>query len=206
MFHPFDRRLAEQEAQPTAYSQGNGNSKIGLGVFDERISVSQDCMDPDLGFPPFSDAGEVYHPVNWVENGVLKQLPHNQEYAIQKLSQPNGRPSSVAFRMSGGTATVEEMIVTTKRGLLVTRFSEVRVIDRPSLLSTGYTRDGLWLIEHGKISKAVYNFKFTESPMFMLNNIEQIGVPQRVFRPHAPAVVPPLKVRDFSFTSLSDAV
>jgi predicted Zn-dependent protease len=72
----------------------------------------------------------------------------------------------------------------------------------------------LWLIENGKISKAIKNFAFTESPLFALNNVEQIGVPQRVFHPArsavfarpAPVIVPPLKVRDFSFTALSTAV
>jgi predicted Zn-dependent protease len=98
------------------------------------------------------------------------------------------------------------MIATTKRGVLVTRLSGVEVIDAPSLLCNGYTRDGVWLIEDGKISKAVKNFLFTESPLFVLNNVEQFGVPQRVFCPGRAAMVPPLKVRDFSFTSLSEAV
>jgi predicted Zn-dependent protease len=116
--------------------------------------------------------------------------------------------------MSGGDTSIEEMIRTTKRGLLVTRFSNRRVLDPTSLLSSGLTRDGLWLIENGKISKSVKNFRFTESPLFVLNSIEQLGVPVPVFRPvrnpHdaglAPAIVPPLKVRDFSFTSMIDAV
>jgi predicted Zn-dependent protease len=74
------------------------------------------------------------------------------------------------------------------------------------LLCQGYTRDGLWLIEDGKISRAIKNFLFTESPLLMLNNVEQIGSPQRVFCPGKAAVTPALKVRDFSFTALSDAV
>jgi predicted Zn-dependent protease len=114
--------------------------------------------------------------------------------------------------MSGGDTSVDEMIATTKRGLLVTRFSNLRGLDGTSLLSTGLTRDGLWLVENGKISKAVKNFRFTESPLFMLNSIEQLGVPVRVFRPTGtggeltPGIVPPLKVRDFSFTSAIDAI
>jgi predicted Zn-dependent protease len=71
---------------------------------------------------------------------------------------------------------------------------------------TGYTRDGVWLIEQGRISKPAKNFRFTESPLLALNNVLQLGVPQRVFRPMAPAVVPALKIEDFSFTSLSDAI
>jgi predicted Zn-dependent protease len=108
--------------------------------------------------------------------------------------------------MSGGTTTIDEMIATTKRGFRVTRFSNVGVLDPNSLLCSGYTRDGLWLIENGKISKPVKNFRFTESPLFMLNNVDALGVPQRVFHPSAPAIVPPIKARDFSFTSLSEAI
>ena len=111
--------------------------------------------------------------------------------------------------VTGETASVEEMVATTKRGVLVTRFWDVGPLpplDVRSVLLTGYTRDGLWLVEDGKISKAVKNFRFTESPLFVLNNVEQIGVPKRIFNPGCPVVVPALKVRDFSFTSLSDAV
>lgn len=115
-------------------------------------------------------------------------------------------PSSRAFRMSGGSDTVEDMIANTKRGLLVTRFSNIEILDRKSVLCTGYTRDGLWLVEDGKISKAVKNFRITESPLFVLNSIEMMGVPTRCFSPDAPVVCPPLRVRDFSFTSLTDAV
>ena len=96
----------------------------------------------------------------------------------------------------------------------MTRFSNVALFDAMSLLSTGLTRDGLWLIEHGKITKAVKNFRFTESPLFVLNSIEQLGVPVPVFRPVknpytpqlTPAIVPPIKSRDFSFTSTIDAI
>ena len=86
-------------------------------------------------------------------------------------------------------------------------------LDVRSQLYRGYTRDGLWLIENGKISKPVKNMAVTESVLFALNNVEQLGVPQRVFHPASgwrsapqPVVVPPLKIRDFSFTALADAV
>jgi predicted Zn-dependent protease len=101
---------------------------------------------------------------------------------------------------------MEEMIRTTRRGLLVTRFSGVMLMDLRTLLLSGFTRDGLWLIENGTISKAVKNFRFAESPLFVLNSLEQLGTPVPVFSPGTPAVVPPLKARDFSFTSMIDAV
>jgi predicted Zn-dependent protease len=200
----LDRKYAEAGHGPFAVPKGN--SRIGEAVTDERISISADPMDPDLGFPPFSLFGAVYHPVTWIDRGVLKELAYPREYGIKQLGKNSGLPNSRAFRMSGGTATIEDMIASTKRGLWVTRFSGVSVIDEASLLCTGYTRDGLWLIENGKVTKAVKNFRFTESPMFVLNNVEALGVPQRVFHPGSPVVVPPIKVRDFSFTSLSEAI
>jgi predicted Zn-dependent protease len=98
------------------------------------------------------------------------------------------------------------MIASTKRGVLVTRFSNVKLVDPPSMLLTGLTRDGFWLIERGKISKPIKNFRFMESPLFAFNNVEQLGTPVPVFSPEAPVIVPPVKVRDFNFTSLVDAV
>jgi predicted Zn-dependent protease len=108
--------------------------------------------------------------------------------------------------MEGGTTTIEEMIATTKRGLIVTRFSKVEMQYNPSILLTGITRDGLWLIENGKITHPVQNLRFTESPLFVFNQVEQIGSPVPIFSPGLPAMTPPVKVRDFSFTALNDAV
>jgi predicted Zn-dependent protease len=191
------------------FAANKGHSKIGERVIDERLTVTMDPMDPDLGFPP-----SVYTPVTWIQDGVLKELSYSRDYAVRVLGQDTGGfPNHGAYKMTArGTPTsIEEMILTTRRGLLVTRFWGIPIhtpLDWTSLLTYGYTRDGVWLIENGKISKPVMNFRFTESPLFVLNNVEQIGIPQRVFNPdpECPAVVSALKVRDFSFTSLSDAV
>jgi predicted Zn-dependent protease len=202
----MDREMAEQGMGP--FTAGDGNSKIGQRVLDPRLTVTADPMDPDCGFLPFDWSGEPYQPVTWIEQGVLKALSYGREYGLRQLNKDAGLPNSQAFRLAatGTTVTVEEMIATTERGLLVTRFSNVSLLDLRSMLLSGNTRDGLWLIERGKISKAVKNFRFTESPLFAFNNIEQVGVPQRVFRPSAPAVVPPITVKDFNFTALMDAV
>jgi predicted Zn-dependent protease len=148
----------------------------------------------------------VYHAVTWIDHGVLKELAYYRPYGIKQLGKNSGLPNSYAFRMSGGKTSVDEMIATTKRGIRVTRFSNVGVVDPKSLLLSGYTRDGTWLIENGKISKPIKNFRFTESPLFVLNNVEALGVPQRVFHPSAPVIVPPIKAREFNFTALSEAV
>jgi predicted Zn-dependent protease len=200
----MDRVMAEMGMGP--FAAGNGNSKIGQQLLDDRITVSADPMDPDCGFVPFDWNGEPYQKVNWFENGILKELAYGRRYGLTQLGKDAALPNSRAFRISGGKTTVEEMIASTERGILVTRFNAISIIDFNSMLLGGNTRDGLWLVERGKITKAIKNFRITESPLFVFNNIVQLGIPQRVFRPGAPAVVPALKVNDFSFTGMMDAV
>jgi predicted Zn-dependent protease len=113
--------------------------------------------------------------------------------------------------MTGGTSTMDDLIRSTERGLLVTRFWYLRPVDQRTILYTGLTRDGTFLIENGKVTKPVKNMRFNDSPIFMLNNLEAMGAPVRVSaseggEPGQAIAVPPIKVRDFSFTSLSDAV
>ena len=186
-------------------------SKLGLKVIDERITISHDPVDPALGI--VAAVTERPGPVTWIDHGVLTNIGHHLQTAIERLSGRYNLRGPVGYRMSGGDTSIEGMIRTTKRGLLVTRFSNIRPLGGESLLATGLTRDGLWLIENGKISKAVKNFRFTESPLFVLNSLEQLGPAVPVFRPTqreggvlTPAIVPALKARDFSFTSTIDAI
>jgi predicted Zn-dependent protease len=181
-------------------------SKLGLKIVDERITISHDPSDPQLGVVPFNENDEPYRPVKWVDRGVLTALSDSRDYALPTRNEALGYPNSRSYRMSGGEMSVEQMIKTTKRGLLVTRFSNIRILDQNSILSSGLTRDGLWLIENGRITKAVKNLRFTESPLFVLNNLEQLGIPVPVFCPGIQVIVPPLVARDFSFTSVIDAV
>lgn len=212
----MNRLYAESGNGPWALAPDDAlnlwRTKLGLKVMDERITVEHDPADPDLGILPHA----WMEPVRWIDRGVLTNLAYDRDYALAKLNTNTPRRDMIGYRMSGGSTSVEEMIRTTARGLLVTRFSNVRVLDESSLLATGLTRDGLSLIEHGQISKAVKNLRFTESPLFAFSSIEQLGVPVPVFRPVkdpyeqsaplTPAIVPPLKIRDFSFTSTIDAI
>ncbi len=191
-------------------------TKLGMKVIDERITISHNPVDPDIGIVPVPGLTAI----NWIEHGVLKTLEYERGYALPSLNETFGAISRNAFRMSGGPTSVEEMITSTRRGLLVTRFSNMKLINPNSMLCTGVTRDGLWLIENGAISKPVKNMRITESPLFVFNQIDQLGPPAPVFRPSkkpevfekssatelTPAIVPPLKANDFSFTALSDAV
>jgi predicted Zn-dependent protease len=198
-------------------------TRLGERVVDERITISADPNDPELGIIPFSLVSasyvdlftvHAYHPVTWIDKGVLTHLAYNRSDAIDK-GERLGMPNSGAFRMTGGTTSTDEMIATTKRGILVTRFDQPMLLNWTSQLYRGYTRDGLWLIENGKITRPIKNLAFTESALFVLNNIEQLGVPQRIYSPPdtsdpflapSPRIAPTLKVRDFSFTAITDAV
>ncbi|HEU4588175.1 MAG TPA: metallopeptidase TldD-related protein [Gemmatimonadales bacterium] len=213
----FRRDIAEGGLGPWALALdqalGLWRTKLGLKVVDERITISHDPADPELGIVP--EAG--MQPVTWIDRGILTKLTHPRAYALTRLNTNTPVRWPIGYRMSGGETSVEEMIKTTKRGLLVTRLSNIaEPLDFASLLLTGLTRDGLWLIENGQITKAVKNFRFTESPLFVLNSIEQLGPAVPVFRPVkwpydadvglTPAIVPALKARDFSFTSTIDAI
>jgi predicted Zn-dependent protease len=204
----WNRSRADDSTSP--FWERSGYSKLGQRLLDERITLSHDPTDPALGVIPFNEFAwtvQPYRKVTWIDRGVLVTLAdQDRDAALRGRLEHEGYPNSQAVRMSGGHAALDEMIASTTRGVLVTRFSGIQTVHYRSLLLTGYTRDGLWLIEKGKISKAIKNFRFTESPLFTFNNVEQLGAPTPVFNPDAPAVVPSVKVRDFSFTSLADAV
>lgn len=190
------------------------STRVGERVFDPRLHLRFDPLDPDLGVVPFDEHGYPVQPVQWVTSGVLAELsyPSNMN-ALDMASlgvqlDLQGRSNRGAFRLESAAAptSLEEMITTTERGLLVTRLWGVQLVDPSSVLLTGSTRDGLWLIEHGRITHPVKNLRFTESPIFALNQVEQIGATVPVFSPGIPAMTPAMKVRDFSFTALSDAI
>jgi predicted Zn-dependent protease len=206
----MDRQTAEMPSGPFGGKEP-GRSKITEQVLDRRLTVRADPMDPDAGFLPYERySGIPYQPVNWIDQGILRELSYSKGYALAALGLDKALLNSRSYRLSAApsvpTTTVEEMIAKTERGILVTRFSNVQLIDGNSMLCGGYTRDGTWLIERGKITKPVKNFRFTESPLFVLNNLEDIGTPQRVFWPRMARVAPAVRVRDFSFTSLADAI
>lgn len=191
------------------FSKQGGGTKLGLKVVDERVTIESDPLDPDAYALTFTGDGSPVKKTTWIENGVVKNLAYDRYWAQRKGVEPV--PLTGTLRMSGGTGSMEELIASTQRGLLVTRFWYIRGVDPRTILYTGLTRDGTFLIENGKITRAVKNLRFNESPVFMLNNLEAMGRSERVSAsesggPGAAIVVPPIKCREFSFTSLSDAI
>jgi predicted Zn-dependent protease len=199
-----DARSADEGRSP--FSKQGGGNKIGEKIVDERVSILADPFDPRILAQPFDGQGFPLGRQVFVENGTLKQLFYSRFWAQKQGKQPTGAPTS--FIMSGGDASVEDMVKSTERGVLVTRLWYLREVDPRTMLYTGLTRDGTFLIESGRITKALKNFRFNESPLFMLSNLEAFGRPVRLAGTEAGGaiVVPAIKVRDFNFTSLSDAV
>jgi predicted Zn-dependent protease len=190
------------------YSLPGGRNKIGEQIIDPRITIRTDLTDPRAASIPFSNEGLPNAPLTWIENGVVRNLIYNRYWAAQKNTQPTGFPAN--YMMSGGSASVDEMIRSTDRGLLVTRLWYIRPVDPRTILFTGLTRDGTFLVENGRITHAVKNLRWNESPIFVLNNVDMMGEPVRVNASESgdggAVMVPAVKARDFSFTSLSDAV
>jgi len=209
VFNALDRFQAEIPSGPFGGPR-QGTSKIGQAVLDSRITLSADPMDPVGGFLSFRPSdGIPYPPVAWIDQGTLRELSYERWFGLSRLGRDKALLNSNSWRLSGGTTTLDEMIATTKRGVLVTRFNNINLSDFKSFTCTGYTRDGVWLIENGKITRPIKNFRFTESPLFVFNKLEQLGVPQRVYSGEwgdYAWVAPPAKVQDFNFTQLADAV
>lgn len=191
------------------FSAPGGGTKLGEQFVDSRVHIRSDPTDRRILSTPFDGEGRPNQAMTWVENGELQNLNYSRYWADRQGVQAGGFPSGWA--MAGGTDTVEDMIRSTERGLLLTRFWYIRGVDPRTILYTGLTRDGTFLIENGEISHPVKNFRWNESPIFMLNNIEMMGEPVRISSGESSGltntvIVPPLKVRDFTFTSLSDAI
>jgi predicted Zn-dependent protease len=200
----MDARSAD-EGRSAMSKQGGGN-KIGEKMVDERVTIYSDPADPELLGSPYDGQGMPLQRQVWIENGVVKNLIYSRFWAQKQGKEPTGFPTTV--RMVGGDTSMEEMISSTQRGVLVTRLWYLRQVDPRTVLFTGLTRDGTFLVENGRITRALRNFRFNESPLFMLNNIEQIGRSVRIAGTEGGGnlMMPPLKVRDFNFTSLSEAV
>lgn len=196
---------AADEGRSAFAKQGGGN-KIGEQIVDKRVTIFSDPQDPQLLAQPYDGQGLPLSRQVWIENGVLKQLFYSRFWAQKQGKQPTGGPNSI--KLEGGTTSMDDMIKSTARGVLVTRLWYLRPVDPRTILFTGLTRDGTFLIENGKISKAIKNFRFNESPLFLLNNVEAMSPAVRIGGTEGggPVVMPAIKAKDFNFTSLSDAV
>ena len=191
------------------FSKRGGGNKVGEQVVDPRITILSDPWDPDILASPIGQGGLPARRTVWIENGVVRTLNYDRYWAQQKGVEPTA--AGGGLRLMGGEASLDDLIRSTERGVLVTRFWYIRPLDQRTILYTGLTRDGTFLIENGRVTRPVKNMRFNESPVTMLANVEMLGRPVRAAGSEsgdigAAIMVPPIKTRDFNFQSISDAV
>lgn len=189
------------------FSSPKGGSRVGEKLFGDSVTVQSAPADARAPGAPWGSGGLPQEPRTWIDKGVLTSLMVDRYWAQKTGQKPVPRPSNILF--SGGQDSVADLIASTERGVLVTSLWYIRSVDPRSLLFTGLTRDGVFWIENGKISHPVQNFRWNDSPISVLSNIEAMSAPIRV--PPRPwrannFMIPALKVKEFHFSSVSDAV
>jgi predicted Zn-dependent protease len=200
-------------------SKKGGGTLAGEKLFPDFITLRSDPFNPLYSSLPWGGGGGFgfggggggaggglpAEPMAWIENGVVKNLVYDRYWAAKAGKQPTPFPSRLV--LDGGGKSLAELIASVDRGLLVTRFWYIRVVNPQSMQVTGLTRDGVFLIEQGKVTAPVMNFRFNQSPVDMLKNTVAMGVPVRVRGGEGQGMIaPPIMATDFSFTSISDAV
>jgi predicted Zn-dependent protease len=175
--------------------------KVGEKLFSEKVSVATKIDDPDLPAPPYGEDGLAAENTVWIKNGVVERLRYDRYWAKQKGTKPD--PLMLPLFMEGQDRSVEDLVAGCETGLLVKRLWYIRYVDRKELLLTGMTRDGLFLIEDGKIVRPVQNLRFNESPIVFLQNILSMSRPVRV---GSWAKLPGIMSDNFTFSSTTESV
>jgi predicted Zn-dependent protease len=189
----------------TFFAAGDGQTKIGEALFDAKVDLWSDPADKANPSSPIARDGRPHARVEWVKGGRLLALTADRYWA-DKAKVPS-RPEPESLLMKGGKATLDELVASVDKGVLVTRFWYNRMLSRQQILVTGMTRDGTFLIEGGKIAKPIKNMRYNESPVTMLARAAALGVPTRAgLSTRRVFVVPAIVVDGFSFESVTDAV
>jgi predicted Zn-dependent protease len=205
----------------TAYSRPNGGTRVGEALAPKGFSLRSDPQHPTLGIQPFLTAGASSDVISvfdngvplpatsWIEDGALRALPHTRASAAA-YGDPFTPYVDNLVADGGGTATLDDMVARTERGLLLTCLWDIRVVDPESLLLTGLTRDGVYLVEDGEVTGVVNNFRWNESPLDLLGRMTECGLsvptlPREWSDYFTWAQMPALRIPDFNMSSVSPA-
>lgn len=184
---------------------GNGN-KIGQKIAADEVEIYSDPQNNIAPASPFNYEGYPIRKTNWISGGVLNNLYSSRYWSRKTNTEYIPYPSNIIMKGSG--KSVEDLISETERGIFVTRLWYIRSVDPSQMLLTGLTRDGVFLIENGKIKNSVNNFRFNESPVNVLKNVIDMSTSEKVVGSEtgdAKIVVPALKLSEFNFSTISDA-
>jgi PmbA protein len=189
------------------------NDRMGKKIFGDNISIWDDVFHPLQAGAPYDGEGYPRHKVLLVDHGVPKNLVYARSTARKMKTKPTGHgfalpneygeaPMNLVF--SGGDKSVDDMIRSTERGILVTRLWYIREVDPYAKVLTGMTRDGTFLVENGRVAGGIRNFRFNQNILEMLSNVEMLGPAVRAAGEESfEMVVPAMKVRDFHFSEVT---
>ena len=198
----LDARTADEGR--SAFSAKGGKTRVGEKMFNEQINLYSDPMHAEMPSAPSTNEGIPAARLSLINGGVLENLEYSRFWAREQKREPSPGAVNYILESAGAPTPLPKMIESMERGLLISRFWYVRLIDARTIMLTGLTRDGLWWIDKGRIQHPVRNLRFNQSVLAMLApwNVEAIGAPER----RSPLMVPALKLAGFTFTSISDAI
>lgn len=200
-FSSLDRRSADEGR--SFFTDPEHGTKLGQKLFGDAITIYSDPTDDLAPATPWGEDGLPIGRTDWVRDGVQRNLFVSRYWARERSLQPVPRGTNLL--MAGGSATLDDLVASVEYGLLVTSFWYIRTVDPQTISHTGLTRDGLFLIEKGEITRPVVNFRWNESPAAVFRSMEAMSVPERVVtrEGYIPIVAPAALVGEFRFSSVS---
>jgi predicted Zn-dependent protease len=204
------------------FARKGGGNRVGDRLAQLPLTLRSDPHAPGLEAAPFQvvgassgsasvfDNGMATPAVDWISGGVLTNLMRPRAWALKTTAPAVAAVDNLVLESPDGTATQDEMVAATDRGLLLTTLWYIREVDPQTLLLTGLTRDGVFLVEGGEVTGAVNNFRWNESPVDLLARITQVGRTERTLPREwndwfTRAAMPPVRVPDFNMSSVSPA-
>ena len=210
-FMLFAANARQADEGRSFFARKGGGNRIGEQIVGDGVRIHSDPAHPLAPTVSFDNEGLPVDKKIWIEKGVLQNLIYSRFWGQKAGKAPVASPTNLI--MDGGSATMADLIAGTQRGLLVTRFWYIRPLDPQTILLTGLTRDGLFLIENGKVTRPVRNMRWNESPIVALNNVDAMTAPERVVSGEGiggagslSLVCPGARIREFRFASGSEAV
>lgn len=204
-FFNMDRRAADEGR--SFFSEPDGKTKIGQQLFPEQVSIHSDPQHTAVPSYPWGTENLPFAKTTWIEKGRFQNMFVERFWAEKNGLAALAFPPNIL--MTGTSKSISDLVASTERGILVTNLWYIRDVDPQKLLITGLTRDGLFLVEDGKVKHPIKNFRFNESPANVLKSVTDIGTPTSAVGNETQGIkfhVPAIKVSSFNFSTLSDAV
>jgi predicted Zn-dependent protease len=212
----------DAEDGTTVFSKAGGGTRVGDRLGELPFELRSDPAEPGIECIPFLaaeasgastsvfDNGLQLERTLWVADGRLAALQYHRAGAQRSGVSAAQGIDNLVLELPGATGTVDDLVATTERGLLLTSLWYIRMVDPTSLLLTGLTRDGVYLIEDGRVTGAVNNFRFNESPVDLFARVTQAGASTRTVARESGeylsrTIMPPLRIPDFNMSSVSPA-